>query len=414
MGFRALHLADLHLETTFGGRPDTRERLRRATGEAFESAVDYAVDQRLHAVLAAGDLFDDPLLSLKTELELVRQVRRLSQAGVWFLYACGNHDPGAPGRRAATLGIESERVRVFRSPKPEAVTVLDREGQPVGVVVGAGHAGPAEGSNLAARFERVESPLPVIGLLHTHVASARSSAEHDRYAPSSDADFHRLDYSYWALGHIHARQRAVAELPVFYAGNLQGRNARETGEKGGLRVEAHPGAAAEAEFVRFGPVRWERLRVEDLPAVEARSTLLDHLTRRVAAVRRSATEEIAVRVELAGETPLARLLRSRPDLDALEEEVARSVGAVEVQLRDAGVALPIDRAAIRESPTVIAGALAMIERAAADDALLEELAPMPLARDLGGDEAARRAYLRELIEELPAELIERSLPGGGR
>ena len=44
-GFRFLHLADLHLETSFGGRPSTRERLRRAALEAFENAVDYAIEE---------------------------------------------------------------------------------------------------------------------------------------------------------------------------------------------------------------------------------------------------------------------------------------------------------------------------------------------------------------------------------
>ncbi|MCH8890979.1 MAG: metallophosphoesterase, partial [Myxococcales bacterium] len=95
-GFRFLHLADLHLETSFGGRAATRKRLRRAALEAFENAVDYAIDHRLHAVLAAGDLYDDPLLSLQTELAIQRQVQRLEEAGVWFLAVCGNHDPGGP------------------------------------------------------------------------------------------------------------------------------------------------------------------------------------------------------------------------------------------------------------------------------------------------------------------------------
>ena len=52
MGFRFLHLADLHLETRFGGRPDTRERLRQATHEAFTRAVDHAIEHRLDALLA--------------------------------------------------------------------------------------------------------------------------------------------------------------------------------------------------------------------------------------------------------------------------------------------------------------------------------------------------------------------------
>jgi len=79
-GFRFLHLADLHLETSFGGRAATRERLRRAALEAFENAVDYAIDHQLHAVLAAGDLYDDPVLSLQTEFAIQRQVQRLDEA----------------------------------------------------------------------------------------------------------------------------------------------------------------------------------------------------------------------------------------------------------------------------------------------------------------------------------------------
>ena len=44
MGFRFLHLADCHLETSFGGRPETRERLRRATREAFERALSLSAE----------------------------------------------------------------------------------------------------------------------------------------------------------------------------------------------------------------------------------------------------------------------------------------------------------------------------------------------------------------------------------
>ena len=92
-GFRFLRLADLHLETSFGGRPSTRERLRRATFEAFEAAVDYAIEGALHAVVVAGDLYDDPLLSIRTDLMLEHQVARLAEAGVGFVAVCGNHDP---------------------------------------------------------------------------------------------------------------------------------------------------------------------------------------------------------------------------------------------------------------------------------------------------------------------------------
>ena len=60
---------------------------------------------------------------------------------------------------------------------------------------------------------------------------------------------------------------------------------------------------------------------------------------------------------------------------------------------------------------MVAHALDLIERAATDDALLQELAPRALARELPDDGAAELAYLRELLADLPEEAVERSFSG---
>jgi DNA repair exonuclease SbcCD nuclease subunit len=411
-GFRFLHLADLHLETNFGGRPSTRERLRHAALEAFENAVEYAINNKLHAVLAAGDLYDDPLLSVQTELAIGRQVQRLDEAHVWFLAVCGNHDPGSSAHRSIRLGLETdaagaprERVHVFRDRQPEAVTVTDRDGTPVAVVVGAGHPNDAEGENLAANFPSITTNLPLVGLLHTHVESTPAAGRHDRYAPSGQRDYERAEYSYWALGHIHIRQCAVPGQPVHYAGNLQGRNARETGQKGGLVVEARSGVPAEPEFVRFAPVRWERAPVDQIADCGSVRALVAKLTEVVGALATS-SDELVVRIELSGETPLAPLLRKSEERDAIAQDLETATGALEIQLRNAGVVRPIDRRELRESPSAVARALELIEQAAHDDSLLEALAPGDLAAAV--DPSQRVTYLRELLSDLDEELIERS------
>jgi exonuclease SbcD len=411
-GFRFLHLADLHLETSYGGRAATRERLRRAALEAFENAVSYAIEHRLHAVLAAGDLYDDPLLALQTELAIQQQVQRLEQAGIWFLAVCGNHDPGGPRYRSIGLGFETdpsgarrERVCVFREREPKCVTVTDATGLPVGIVVGAGHPTDTESENLAARFPAISSDLPVVGLLHTHVESTPKPARHDHYAPSGQRDFEHVEYSYWALGHIHGRQCAVPGRPVYYAGNLQGRNPRETGEKGGLVVACEAGVPAEPTFVRFAPVRWERTRADRLLDCATPHALVARLAEAIHDLDIESDEVIAI-VELAGETPLAPQLRRSEEREAIAQELEATTGVLEVQLLDAGVVRPIDWDALRKSPSAIARALELIERAQLDDALLEEVAPQELATPV--DPVHRRAYLRELLADLPEELTERS------
>jgi DNA repair exonuclease SbcCD nuclease subunit len=392
--------------------------LRHAALEAFENAVDYAIENRLHAVLAAGDLYDDPWLSWQTEFAIQRQLQRLDDAGVWFFAACGNHDPGGPSHRSLRLGIESgaagaprERMHVFRERKPRSVTINDRAGTPVGVVIGAGHPTATESENLAAAFPTAAGDLPTVGLLHTHVESTPQAGKHDRYAPSGQRDFERAQYSYWALGHIHIRQRAVPDQPVHYAGNLQGRNARETGEKGGLVVECDAGISAEPTFVRFAPVRWERVRADRIAGCGTPHALVARLAETVAEFRAHAGELI-VRIELAGETPLAPQLRKREEREAIAKELEATTGALEIQLLDAGVVRPIDRGALRESPSAIARALELIECARRDDALLEEIAPEDLATAV--DSSERGAYLRDLLADLPEELIERSFEAGKR
>jgi DNA repair exonuclease SbcCD nuclease subunit len=197
----------------------------------------------------------------------------------------------------------------------------------------------------------------------------------------------------------------VPGQPVHYAGNLQGRNPRETGQKGGLVVEAQPGVAAEPQFVRFAPVRWEKVRVDRLADCASPRALVTQLAEAVGALG-AAGDELIVRIELSGETPLAPLLRKPEEREAIEEDLETTTGALEIQLRDAGVIRPIDRRELRESPSAIARALELIEQATHDDALLEALAPDELA--VAVDPGEHVAYLRGLLSDLSEELIERS------
>ncbi len=91
MAFRFLHMADVHLDTPFAGREALRGILRRTLRETFEAAVNLAVEERVHAVLIAGDLFDSENLSFAV-IRMPGSDRAAAEAGIAVVYATGNHD----------------------------------------------------------------------------------------------------------------------------------------------------------------------------------------------------------------------------------------------------------------------------------------------------------------------------------
>lgn len=404
---RILHLADCHLDTPFYGRDEVmRRRLRDACREAFQAGVELAVERRAHAVLIAGDLFDDDRLSFPTERLLLDCCRRLDEAGIPLFYAPGNHDPGRANYRARSIDWPPN-VHMFASSNPETVDIRDPDGQAVARLTGAGHMTPAESQNMAADFPVAEGELPHIGLLHTQVTGARSTDRHERYAPCTEDDLRNAGYDYWALGHIHLRQRVCEEAPAWYAGNTQGRNPRETGSKGALWVEVEKGMPAAPEFVPLAPVVWHAEEV----ACPAEAEGLGPLTLQLVTTVRERMaiddgREHFVRVDLTGQSPLAAELAQPENLSTLTEELQEALGAGWLEVRPADVTRPVDLEEYRDGRTVLGTALELIDKAASDDELIEELCP----EELAGNPDDATAYLRELLDGLDREAAARLVP----
>lgn len=354
MTVRLLHLADLHLDSAYGGRDATRARLRTATIEALRTACRYAVDERLHAVLIAGDLFDDERLGYEARAALRGEVTRLARAGIDVVIVTGNHDPGAPGRRAAGLGLDrlaqddarlgehAGQVIVALDGRPRTVTLV-RDGQPYLHVALAGHAHSQVTDDLASNLKLplLGDGLPAVAVLHTQVGSARGADGHAPYAPSTPATLRDAGFDYWALGHVHVQGRATPDAPAWYAGNLVGRNAKETGPKGGLLVELDgDGLVAEPTPLRFAPVQHEIIELSGGPHETPES-----LARAAADAWRAraadAAPELILRLtgavlEDAFERELRRPDPRRSAEDAVRDELEAALAGprlLEVQLR---------------------------------------------------------------------------------
>lgn len=421
--FRFLHLADIHLDTTFLCRSESlRARLRDALRRAFEHAVGAAIAEKVHAVLIAGDLFDNQRLSFVTEEFLLEQLRHLDAAGIPCFYCTGNHDPSGRPPRSGNMAWPGS-LELFGKSRPASHMIRGASGEPLACIVGAGHKTSKESANLAASFPEAKSDVPHVGLLHTQVTSAKEAADHDKYAPCAVEDLQGKGYAYWALGHVHKRQRVADDPEAWYAGNIQGRHPGETGAKGGLLVTIRDGGRVETEFRAFAPIQWAEIVLDDLEDAHT----VDDVRRRVAAdfsaeagKDTDVAEAWMLRVRLAGRTPLAQELRDPAQRQELEGELCSVLDDVlEVEIKADQVAPVVDVEKHRGEPHLLGSVLDLLDGIREGRENLSDLIPPDAARTFASEDASekaseegREAYLRSLLRDLDSEAAYRLLREG--
>jgi hypothetical protein len=405
---KILHLADVHFDSTFRCRSEAvRGLLHESVHGAFRRAVDCAIEEHVDALVVAGDLFDGDLLSFRTERFLVQQTRRLEEAGVLVMIACGNHDPG--DRRGRISNIEwPSTVRLLRNAEPEVIEVSGPEGAPKGYIIGAGHETAHEERNLARSFPKRIGSEPTVGVLHTLVTNATDAARHDRYAPCTAEDLARAGYDYWALGHVHTRQQVDDSGKIWYSGSIQGRTPREPGPRGRLLVHLAGGAAV----VDFRPVaflEWVTVAPGDLSESRNLPTLLDRIEEGYSSATSAASSasRYLATVDLSGPCPLTPQLRTPGEVAEVEDAIRTRLDVDHVELRTAGLRPFVSVQGFRGEASLAGEVVELIEQLRRDDQLLVDCAPEHLAAIPSGPSAEQVEYLRELLSDAEAEVLDR-------
>lgn len=378
-----LHAADVHLDSPLRGLERYEgapvERIRGASRRAFERLVELAIDRRVDFVLIAGDLYDGDWPDYNTGLYLVRQLARLRDAGIPVVMIAGNHD--AANHMTRTLRLPSD-VRLLSDRQPETF-VFDGLGVKVH---GQSFARRDISENLSKNYPRADPGCVNIGLLHTALSG---NEDHERYAPCDLDDLRGPGYDYWALGHIHKRDvPSLAPLTVF-PGNIQGRHARETGEKGCVLVTVDRHEPAAHEFHRLDVVRWERCRV-DATDVATESELDDRVA--------SALAEL-----MAEEPDPSRLLAVRLDIKgacAIHDHIHAHRERVINESRSLAIQLGAERLWVEKVELGTRSPRAAV----VTDGPLVEL--MEALTELRGDPDALVKELAELKKKLPRALVE--------
>ena len=246
-----IHTADLHLDSPFSGLKDLPasllKEIRDSPFKSFQKIIDQAISHHVDFILISGDLFDGENRNLRTQVRFRSEMERLLQYEIPIFIIHGNHDHLSGSWITVDL---PDNVHVF-SAEMEVKRYEKKDGTTVHLY---GFSYPRR--HVTERM--IESYLKSgdadyhIGLLHGNL---EGNSEHSDYAPFSLKELEAKDFDYWALGHIHKRQ-VVSEHPlVIYPGNIQGRNRKESGEKGCVLVEID-GEAKMHFFIETSGVIW--------------------------------------------------------------------------------------------------------------------------------------------------------------
>ncbi|HEL7289707.1 TPA: exonuclease SbcCD subunit D [Listeria monocytogenes] len=248
-----LHMADLHLDSPFIGLSTLPQPLfsaiQESTFQSLERITTVAIKEAVDFVLIAGDIYDSEDQSVRAQARFSKEMKRLEVANIPVFMIHGNHDFIEKHKEKLTLPsnvhVFSEQVEVMSHKTATGVSVN---------IYGFSYNERHIRSSRVDKYKIQGNADFHIALLHGSEVS--SSEEHDVYTPFRVQEISKKGFDYWALGHIHKRQLLAESPSIYYPGNIQGRNRKESGEKGASIITLSE-ASTTIDFIGTSPIIWE-------------------------------------------------------------------------------------------------------------------------------------------------------------
>lgn len=273
---RILHTADWH-----AGRSLGRRSLDEGLGVALRELVDYARQEKVDAVLVAGDIFDHVRPPHESQEKVYAALMELALAEIPVALIAGNHDSVGHWHALKPL-FQLARVSVTSQLGTRALETLQTRSGPLQLaclpwpnerLLSPLRLGREEDEELrmswaeqvrklvdvlCRQLPRDQGPRVLLGHLLVNGSqpscSQRPLTIADTYAVSGE--IFPGDLNYIALGHIHQPQKVGAPSKAYYAGSLRPLDFGEAGQpRGFYRVDLEAGRATEVEFVPLQPAQ---------------------------------------------------------------------------------------------------------------------------------------------------------------
>ncbi|MDO4442486.1 MAG: DNA repair exonuclease [Slackia sp.] len=322
-----IHSGDIHLGAPFRGlralSPAWADRLATAIPDAYDCVIQACIDHDVDFLLLAGDVFDTDKPSYAHYRRFVAGLKRLEKRDIPVYIIAGNHDPYSNWH-----DVERDlpsNAHLLPSDKPSFV-LFEKDGTPSAVVAARGFSTLPQGEDISAGMTRAaaleaygcDAPF-CIGMLHTGLWM-------DPYkAPTSEKALMAAGMDYWALGHIHQCFLTPERNPkIAFCGCAQGRDIKETGVRGCLKVTLEKGMPNKVELIPTLQVDWEKLDVDVSSCVGLDAVLQACVRAMFDKNAEVPCEEMVARITLVGATHLHAELSDAATREALRCELNES------------------------------------------------------------------------------------------
>lgn len=395
--FKFVHIADTHLDSAIKSNQENQELIIKEIQRAFESSVDLCIDEKCHAFLISGDLFDDERLSYKTEIMLRESFDRLAKHNIKVFYCLGNHDSKASKIRRFKLG---DNVHIFDSETVESVNVKNEQGKIIAVVAGVGYSNKHVSENLSKNFAQVRGHLdiPVVAMLHTSLDIGGEK----NYSPCTYEDLSQHPFDYWALGHIHKSELYGKNKVAVFPGCTCGRDFGETGKKGAYLVTLNKDGVSKYDFMELANITWHDEVISGLEDAGEINDMVDICVKKISEI----TDESKInfiRITLSGQCTMHHAFNDEARIE-MQEALSRRTSA-KVTVRDNLSSLINPNDYINDKH-LLSVALNMAEQAKNDSGLRDEILDIVKLNYKGLDGEENGEYVNSLLENIQSKLCD--------
>lgn len=301
--FRFIHCADLHLGCGFANISGYNEELSKKLNDSIYTALDRivqeAAEQNVDFVVFSGDIFHTSAESPMTRRKFVEAIEKI---GVPCYIAYGNHDYKRKWEDFIPLPKNA-----FVFPDTLGEFVYEKDGVQTARLIGASFSQKHTSADLTEKADGYGDVF-TIGVFHCNLDTM---SKDDNYAPCKLNSLLKKNINYWALGHIHKRAIVYENPYIVYPGNTQGRNPKESGEKGAFLVSVMDGVVQYTKFFRTGPILWDNIEV-DITDKTTVNQVVDYIVQ-------NAEAGSLLRIRLVGHGVLDSMIRL--DQDAFKEVI---------------------------------------------------------------------------------------------